>query len=67
MIRSYKYNIGGLENSDWPKATWDMQATNVEDLREELKQLGISEEHFKTLPAYTLALESGNYPWLELL
>ena len=47
-----------LEDADWLKDGWDFASDNVEDLRKELAELGIDVEHFKTLPAYTLALPS---------
>ena len=54
-----------LEDADWLKDGWDFESDNVEDLRVELSEMGIDVEHFKTLPAYTLALSS--QPWLYAL
>lgn len=61
---------------DWPKATLDLtvfrdgelrMVESADDLRLSLAQSGATVEDFKPLPAYTLALESGNYPWLAEL
>jgi hypothetical protein len=57
-------------DSDWPKATLDLClpdgriVSTVEELRTVLEWMGTSLADFKELPAYCLALESGNYPWL---
>jgi len=59
------YNIAANDGGDWSKATLDLPATCVEELREVLAGLGISVEHFKTLPAYQLPLASGKYDWMR--
>lgn len=60
--------------SDWPKMTPDFLTVDgkrhvetVEELRASIEHCGDTVEHFKTLDAYRLPLNSGNYPWLAEL
>lgn len=57
-------NLARGGNEDWAKSTLDFDARSAEELRTELTGLGYTVAFFKTLPAYTLALASGKYPWL---
>lgn len=58
------FYIGGPGNEDWPKRTLDFEATDAAELLAELEATGVTLDEFKALPAYRLALESGDYPWL---
>ena len=61
------FNISRDGMEDWPKETLDLDATNVQELREELDAIGVDVEVFKSRPAYWAALDSGRYPWLVYL
>ncbi len=63
-MKIYPYNIAGNGNEDWAKATLDFAATNADDLRFELDDLGWTVAKFKESVGYHAALASGNYPWL---
>lgn len=52
-----------LVNSDWTKQSWDLGVDNLDDLVALLARLGITPEHFMTLPVYTLNVEK--LPWLK--
>lgn len=65
-------NLGA--SADWPKQTLDIFTANFErrvetadELREALAAMGGNVEAFKTKQAYTLPLNSGNYPWIAEL
>lgn len=71
-IRMARPNIDlrTLEQSDWTKVELDLTyrgntIDNAADLLLALEADGTSVEHFKSLPSYTAALESGRYPWLS--
>lgn len=55
-----------VTNSDWTKLyAWDIPATNETEMLAYLAQIGMTVEHFKTLPVYrynAIAL-----PWLATL
>lgn len=55
-----------IENSDWTKRfAWDIPATNADELLAYLAQVGMSVEHFKTLPVYRYNAIA--IPWLATL
>lgn len=58
-------NLASEGNEDWAKDTLDLQSTNVEDLREEIKAHGWTVAEFKRNPVYLQPLASGNYDWLR--
>ena len=60
------YFIGRDGNEDWAKRTLDFpDVSSAEELREVLRDMGEDVEEFKSKPAYWMALDSGQYPWLE--
>ncbi len=61
-------------SSDWAKETLDYyvpdgsrRVENADELRAAIEGAGDTVERFKQRDAYTLALNSGNYPWMTEL
>jgi hypothetical protein len=49
-----------IENADWTKKKWDLPEYKSEEFFQVLKRMGMTLEHFKTLPVYKWAIKSGN-------
>lgn len=62
-----------LENADWPKGSLDLVGPDGKPVHDEASLMaaldadGATLEDFKALPAYSLAIDSGRYPWLASL
>lgn len=48
--------------ADWTKATWDIPASNQQELWDYLASFQMTVEHFRTLPVYKM--NAPTMPWL---
>lgn len=53
------------DNANWTKKTWDLPATNLEELRGLLDEIGIPVADFKMKLVYRANM--GRMPWLKYL
>jgi len=53
------------ENADWLKTAWIYEAVNVQEMRKELDEMGITVAEFKGSMRYKANLEK--HPWLRAL
>jgi hypothetical protein len=56
-----------LEDADWTKQTWDIPASDIEELREFLRAHRMTVREFKRKPVYKLNVGKPGFAWLKQL
>jgi hypothetical protein len=54
-----------LDNADWPKRTWDLGITTIDELRAYLASIGVSVAVFKTWPIHRWNVDKPGMEWLR--
>ncbi len=53
------------DNADWPKRTWGLSISTVDELRAYLAFIGVSAARFRTWPVYRWNVDKPSMEWLR--